>query len=62
MSCICQGCGKRYRIDIMIPDDMWKKIKPRLKVEGAGLLCGSCIVNRLEKLNEYDAYKLEKLK
>ena len=51
MSCKCQGCGKQYNIDVNVPDDVWEIIKPAGKQEGAGLLCGSCILEKLEKLD-----------
>ncbi len=57
--CTCQGCGKKYTEDVSVPDKIWEKIKPFGKPEGAGLLCGQCIMNRvLEKLKA----KNEKLK
>ena len=37
----CQGCGRRYKVDFLIPDELWAKITP--KAGAAGLLCGSCI-------------------
>ncbi len=57
--CKCQGCLRLYQVDIIIPDVLWEQIKPEGKVVGAGLLCGSCIINRIEKLGLYTAYKLE---
>ena len=53
MSCICQQCNKEYKIDLLIPDNLWELIKPNGKEKGAGLLCGSCIMNNLESLNLY---------
>jgi len=55
LSCICQQCGKNYRIDLILPDDIWEKIKPDNKPEGGGLLCGSCIMYKLELLGKYSA-------
>lgn len=49
--CKCQQCGAIYKIDVIVDDAVWEKIKPKGKAEGAGLLCGSCILNRLEALN-----------
>jgi len=60
MSCKCQGCGKQYRIDLYVPDELWELIKPIGKENGAGLLCGSCIMERLEEIGKYDAYDLIK--
>ena len=57
MSCICQQCGRNYRVDLIVPDDVWEKIKPDGKAKGAGLLCGACILNKIEALcNLTDEY------
>ena len=48
--CICQECGFYYNLDINIPDDLWEQIKPDGKPEGSGLLCGKCIVGKLEEV------------
>ena len=54
-SCNCQECNCQYKVDLIIPDDLWEKIKPEGKPEGEGLLCGACIMNKIESLNEYNA-------
>jgi hypothetical protein len=54
----CQGCGKAYKVDVMIPNDIWERIKPGGKPVGAGLLCGLCIMERMERTLDYSAYKL----
>lgn len=46
--CTCQGCGNKYITDVLIPDELWERIKPIGKPEGAGLLCPQCIVQRLQ--------------
>lgn len=28
MSCTCQDCGNQYKVDLVIPDELWEKIKP----------------------------------
>lgn len=56
MSCICQICGNRYKVDINIPDELWEKIRNK-----KNLLCGKCIIERVELINEYNAYQLVKL-
>ena len=58
MACTCQGCGRKYKIDVLITSELWEKIKPEGKPEGAGLLCGSCIMERLEKILDYSAFEL----
>uniref|UniRef100_A0A6M3K851 Uncharacterized protein n=1 Tax=viral metagenome TaxID=1070528 RepID=A0A6M3K851_9ZZZZ len=59
MSCKCQGCGNRYKVDLIIPDDLWEKIKPKEKPKGAGLLCGSCIMKKIEAFDKYDVWQLK---
>lgn len=56
MSCKCQKCGKQYKVDILIRDDLWEKISP--KKSPAGMLCGECIIKALEAIG-YGAFKLE---
>lgn len=58
MSCKCQGCGKRFKVDFIVPDELWEKIKPEEKPPGSGLLCGSCICDRIEDRNQYDSFQL----
>jgi len=47
----CYDCGIKYQDfqDMVIPDIFWEKINPTYHV-GAGLLCPTCIVNRLNHL------------
>lgn len=49
MSCKCQDCGINYNIDLIVDDCVWERIKPEGKAVGSGLLCGSCIINKLEE-------------
>jgi len=56
--CKCQECGNKYKIDLNIPNELWEKIKPKNKPIGAGLLCGSCIMKKLEDILDYDAFEL----
>lgn len=58
--CKCQECGTDYKVDILVPDEIWEKIKPVNKLPGAGLLCGSCIMRKIEKNSDYDYWKLTK--
>lgn len=51
MPCICQGCHRPYYVDLMVPDDLWERIKPEGKPPGGGLLCPSCIGWRIEDLH-----------
>ena len=56
MACICQGCGKDYKVDLIISDDDWEKIKPEGKAMGAGLLCPRCIGEKIEAFDKYDCF------
>lgn len=55
MSCKCQSCGEQYKVDLVVPDALWEEIKPEGKAVGAGMLCGRCIMDRVEGLDEYGA-------
>jgi len=57
MSCKCQDCGKQYKVDWLIPDNLWEQIKPSNKCITSGLLCGCCIAKRIERLNTYNIIK-----
>lgn len=58
MSCICTQCGIKYRVDLNIPDDLWRHIS---QVRGdSGLLCGSCIMKHIEQISNYDHWDLNK--
>ena len=56
MSCECQDCKEQYKVDLLIPDTLWETIKPKGKPEGSGLLCGSCIMKKIEQLNNYMSF------
>jgi len=58
VSCKCQGCELDYKVDVSVGDKVWEAIKPQGKPEGAGLLCGKCIFDRIELLDEYTHYEL----
>lgn len=51
--CLCDCCGKRYKVDLLVGDDLWQAI---CGVDN--LLCGRCIVNRIEGRGLFKAYKL----
>lgn len=56
--CRCQECGWHYKVDVMVPDHIWRRIKPDGKPEGAGLLCGECIMRSIERLGKFACYEL----
>jgi len=53
--CACGWCGKKYKVDFMIPDELWEKISSH------NLLCGHCIIDRIERLNQFGAFQLTDL-
>ena len=55
MACVCQGCGNKYKVDLIVSDKLWRVIKPVYKRQEAGFLCGSCIMERIEVFNNYGA-------
>ena len=61
MSCKCQQCGLKYKVDLNIPDWLWEKITPKPQTPSAGLLCGSCIMKNIEVFDEYGALYIEKV-
>lgn len=52
MSCLCTSCGKKYKVDLNIPDNLWYDISAFR--QNPGLLCGSCIMYFIEKISNYD--------
>lgn len=48
----CYDCRMKYSEfpDMIIPDDLWELINPTYH-EGAGLLCPTCIANRLDHIH-----------
>lgn len=60
MSCTCQQCGRKFQVDILVPDELWEQIKPEGKPEGGGLLCGGCITEALEQ-GGYSAWRLTEI-
>ncbi len=60
--CTCQSCGNIYKVDFLVSDDVWERIKPENKPKGCGLLCGICIAKALEHLNGFAVLKIENVK
>jgi hypothetical protein len=56
--CTCQSCGNKFSVDILVPNELWKLITPKPESLEAGLLCPKCIGERIEKVSDYDAYRL----
>jgi len=53
MACTCQNCGRKYKVDLVVSSEIWEKITPKPDQPGAGMLCGPCIMERVETLGEY---------
>jgi len=60
VSCICQQCGKKYKVDLVVPNNLWEQIKPEGKPRGADLMCGFSITERIEEISNYDYWHLVK--
>jgi len=59
MPCRCQACGCLYKVDVLVPDELWDQIRPdKKRPPEAGLLCGPCIMERIERQSNHRAYKL----
>ena len=60
--CTCHECGRHYRVDVNVPDDLWRTIG---MTERAGLLCGPCILARVEEIadacDQFAAYELRRV-
>lgn len=57
--CVCQSCLQRYKVDINIPDNLWRRITNE-PTRGERLLCGTCILGRIEALDEFGAWDLRR--
>lgn len=60
--CTCHGCGRKYNVDLLLPDEIWEQISPK-KTEGhkgGGLLCPMCIGQKLEAFGKPDWFHLVK--
>jgi hypothetical protein len=57
--CTCQQCGVSYKMDLLIPDELWERITGI--TSGGGLLCPSCIVVEIEKARGFSAFKLTQI-
>ena len=59
IGCTCQICGRKYKVDILVPDEIWNIIKLELSSDdGSGLLCGSCIMTKIENLNNFRSFEM----
>ena len=59
--CLCQNCGNVYKVDLLVADELWEKIKPKGKMAGEGMLCGSCIMKKIEGLGKFSAFEMEEI-
>lgn len=59
--CLCQGCRRRYKVDINVSDKLWRRLQDGDVGRGykrPNLLCGICIMRRIELLGEFGCYDL----
>ncbi len=52
--CLCHRCGLTYTVDLLVPDDLWQEIARR----PTEMLCGPCIMARIENTSSFAAWKL----
>ena len=55
--CTCGTCGSKYKMDLIVSDELWEKITPS-KTKDSGLLCPSCIVKSVEEIKGYSIFKM----
>jgi len=55
----CYDCKMPYNQfpDLIIPDELWDEINPTYR-EGAGILCPTCITNRLNHIGKWYKHNL----
>lgn len=56
--CRCDICHKLYKVDLLLPDDLWRKINSHIDVAQERMLCGRCIMQLIERQDEFAAYRL----
>lgn len=58
--CQCQGCGSLFKVDINVSDELWQLIRPNKPsiISPGGLLCGQCIMTRIETRGERDSFDM----
>lgn len=54
--CTCHRCEAVYKVDLLVCDDDWKRVRG-----GCNLLCPACIMQSLEDLDGFGAYRLHKV-
>ena len=52
MSCKCHQCGRQYKIDVQVENNLWEMIKPDGSEKGSGMLCPTCIMSGVERVIE----------
>lgn len=56
--CRCQVCSRMFRVDVLVSDELWGRIRPDGRAGGGGLLCGACIIARLDEALSFSAFEL----
>lgn len=59
--CTCHLCNSKYKSDIIVPSEIWLKIKPDGSTDEGGLLCGTCIIMSIERLYGYSSWGIIKI-
>lgn len=50
---MCQRCQTRYKVDVLVPDELWHRI-----AHGMKRMCSPCIFTLLEYVLDFDAFNL----
>lgn len=64
MPCFCDSCGQKYKMDVMIENKLFKRIKAFIEKEKGSkieILCPLCICKAIEEMDGHSAYKLTKI-
>jgi hypothetical protein len=57
----CSQCKELYTVDLFVPVDVWERIRPERSIDGGGLLCGSCIMKRMEAVHGFETWKIARV-
>ena len=56
---ICEKCGRHYKIDLVVPHDLWLKIRlNKERPPEEGLICAICLITAIEETEQYGVYRL----
>lgn len=65
MACKCEKCGKKYKMDLMVSNKLWRQIvsvSPDKTLNLKIMLCPICIIKGINRKREYSAFNLVEIK